>query len=899
MALLTNAFDRLSAGLADRYRIERELGAGGMATVYLAHDLKHDRDVAIKVLHPDLGAALGAERFLSEIKTTAKLQHPHILALLDSGAADGLLYYVMPLVTGETLRARLERERQLPIADALRIAREVASALDYAHRQGVIHRDIKPENILLHDGQAIVADFGIALAVQSAGGQRMTQTGLSLGTPQYMSPEQAMGDRTVDVRSDIYALGAVTYEMLTGDAPFTGSSVQAIVARVLTEKPQAISTVRDTVPVGAEQAVLRALSKLPADRFESAKEFIDALGREGQPTVVRTGATAASARTSRGLLAGTALLAIVGGLGWFAWWRASRGDRAAAALPLRFTVEQPSGATIGDGNAFSLDISSAARRVAFIARDSAGVARVYVRAFNDVRAQRLDGTEGVNVLFFSPDGAWIAFVGDGKLKKILATGGNAIVLADYGDRPSGGAWSSDGQIYVPAERSILVIPENGGVAQSLGTLVETGRYVRSPRVLADGGTLLFTDWGGTAATARIMAYSLPEKSFAPIGVEGSVALAVRDTLLIYSDANGAINSMAYDATRRTAQGEIRQLINTVGSWGGFPRAALAADGSLAYFLGEQTSALTLVGPGDAVESLRGGLDAAEPRVSLDGKRIVMFSNAVSDVRTYDIEARSLTRNAFGPASATVYSRPEWMANGALLLRAESGTERAVLVRQAANDRGVPAVLHRDAQNSLWEGVVSPDGQFLLYRVGTGNESDIRYRPMTGDSASRPFVATPAREQEARFSPNGQWVAYNSNESGEEAEVYVRPFPDGAKSYRISEAGGRQPVWARDGQSLYYVASDGLLLRARLDIVKGARGDAPVAGGPAVVGPRVTARDTVVRGGFDLPLERGHATYDVMPDGRLVLMRPMQGGQSLVVAYGWLGALRAEWAKAAR
>ena len=202
----------LRAALADRYRIERELGAGGMATVYLAHDLRHGRDIAIKVLHPDLGAALGGERFLAEIRTTARLQHPHILPLLDSGDAGGLLYYVMPLATGETLRARLERERQLPIDDAIRIAREVADALGYAHSAGIVHRDIKPENILLQGGHALVADFGIALAVQQAGGQRMTQTGLTLGTPQYMSPEQAMGERTIDARTDIYALGAVTYD---------------------------------------------------------------------------------------------------------------------------------------------------------------------------------------------------------------------------------------------------------------------------------------------------------------------------------------------------------------------------------------------------------------------------------------------------------------------------------------------------------------------------------------------------------------------------------------------------------------------------------------------------------------------------------------------------------------
>src|SRR5688500_12978178 len=273
----SRTIDRLTSAIADRYRITRELGAGGMATVHLAHDMRHERDVAIKVLLPELAAALGAERFLAEIRTTAKLQHPHILPLLDSGAADGFLYYVMPLVTGESLRHRLERERQLPIDDAVRIAREVAAALDYAHRQGVVHRDIKPENILLHDGSALVADFGIALAVQTAAGARMTQTGLSLGTPQYMSPEQAMGERAIDARSDIYALGAVTYEMLTGEPPFTGPTVQAIVSRLVTEEPRRISVQRRAVPEQVEATILRALEKLPADRFATAAEFAAAL----------------------------------------------------------------------------------------------------------------------------------------------------------------------------------------------------------------------------------------------------------------------------------------------------------------------------------------------------------------------------------------------------------------------------------------------------------------------------------------------------------------------------------------------------------------------------------------------------------------------------------------------
>src|SRR5215210_4419776 len=287
---------RLQSALADRYRLDREIGAGGMATVYLAQDFKHDRKVAIKVLRPELAAVIGAERFLSEIKTTANLQHPHILPLFDSGAADSFLFYVMPFIEGESLRERLNREKQLPVADAIRITTEVASALDYAHRHGVVHRDIKPENILLHDGQALVADFGIALAASKAGGNRMTETGMSLGTPHYMSPEQAMGEREITARSDVYALGVMLYEMLTGDPPFTGSTAQAIVARVLTETPRPILPQRHTIPAEVEGAILMALEKLPADRFASAAEFADALkGRGTVPTRIPTATAAAPA----------------------------------------------------------------------------------------------------------------------------------------------------------------------------------------------------------------------------------------------------------------------------------------------------------------------------------------------------------------------------------------------------------------------------------------------------------------------------------------------------------------------------------------------------------------------------------------------------------------------------
>ena len=274
---------RLKTALADRYRLERELGAGGMATVYLATDLKHDRLVAVKVLKPEIASIVGSDRFLQEIRITARLTHPHILPLLDSGTADGFLYYVAPYIEGESLRARLDREKQFPLEDALQVTREVAGALDYAHRNGVIHRDIKPENILLSQGKPIVADFGIARALSLSDAPRLTETGLALGTPYYMSPEQAAGDKELDGRSDIYALGCVLYELIVGEPPHTGPTAQAVLARIMVDPVRSIRAVRDAVPESLERTILRALARAPADRFASAGDFAAALARPTEP----------------------------------------------------------------------------------------------------------------------------------------------------------------------------------------------------------------------------------------------------------------------------------------------------------------------------------------------------------------------------------------------------------------------------------------------------------------------------------------------------------------------------------------------------------------------------------------------------------------------------------------
>src|SRR6266446_2454431 len=278
-------FDRLRAALADRYALERELGRGGMATVYLARDLKHGRPVAIKVLRPEIAAALGPERFLREIDVAARLTHPHILPLHDSGEAGGFLYYDMPYIESESLRDRLEREGQLPVEEALRITREVASALSYAHSHDVVHRDIKPENILLSGGEAVVADFGIARAITAAAGRNLTETGIALGTPGYMSPEQASGGGPIDGRSDVYSLACVLYEMLAGEPPYTGPSAQVVIAKRFTDPVPSVRRLRDTIPPAIDGAVSKALAKAPADRFVSAAQFADALTASAAPSV--------------------------------------------------------------------------------------------------------------------------------------------------------------------------------------------------------------------------------------------------------------------------------------------------------------------------------------------------------------------------------------------------------------------------------------------------------------------------------------------------------------------------------------------------------------------------------------------------------------------------------------
>ncbi|HET7040579.1 MAG TPA: protein kinase, partial [Gemmatimonadales bacterium] len=557
--------DRLTAALADRYHLERELGAGGMATVYLAHDLKHDRKVALKVLKPELAAVLGAERFVVEIKTTAALQHPHILPLFDSGTVEGFLFYVMPYIEGETLRGKLDRERQFGIEEAVRITTEVADALDYAHRHGVIHRDIKPENILLHDGRPMVADFGIALALSAAAGGRMTETGLSLGTPHYMSPEQATAEREITGRSDVYSLASVLYEMLAGDPPHTGSTAQQIIMKIVTDQARPVTDLRRSVPPHVAWAVGKALEKLPADRFATAAEFAAALKDPAATMTLRSAAPPPPPR--RRQLVGAVLVALaVGAIGWMAalWWS---GGRTGTPVVVRYDFDVAStilstSAAIGTNLAVAPD----GRAIAYIQVLTTGVPRIYYRRLEDAVAQPIPGSEGAQTPGFSPDGKWIAYMVGNVIWKIQVTGGTPVQVGPTDATPVGLTWTSTGQIFTGTRRGLVALPAAGGAGVVVASpdTAAGELYFNQPRALPDGKTVLFSiQFIGGLTRSRIAAYSLVTKTVTRLDLVGFDPLAYIDGTLVYALATGAINAVPVDLATGKVKGSPVALGPTV------------------------------------------------------------------------------------------------------------------------------------------------------------------------------------------------------------------------------------------------------------------------------------------------------------------------------------------------
>ena len=586
--------DALNAALADRYWIERELGTGGMATVYLARDLRHDRQVALKVLKPELAAVLGADRFVVEIKTTASLQHPHILPLFDSGIAGGFLFYVMPYIAGETIREKLNRETQFGVEEAVRIAREIADALDYAHRHGVIHRDIKPENVLLHDGRAMVMDFGIALALSAAAGGRMTETGLSLGTPHYMSPEQATAEKDLTPRSDLYSLASVLYEMLSGQPPHLGGSAQQIIMKILTDSPRPVSELRRSVPPNVSAAIAKALEKLPADRFDSAKAFSDALANASFTTAATAGwsAGAPAARGARSRrLAPWALAALFAvALGW-SLRRSPRGDDP-GAVPMRFDLAAPSATYSAPGSGSAVFLTPDGRTLVYRTVGPSGANQLARRPMDDLTPVLIAGTEGVFQHALSPDGKWVAFLADSALKKIPISGGAVSVITSTSQRSI--AWGPNNEIILGAvafeTRGLTRVSAAGGALREVSRpdTANGESNQRWPRVLDDGKTVLYTSWplNGALSKARLGIGDLQSGKSTILDVSGTYPLGFVDGNLIYARPDGPIMAVPIDLRRRRVIGDPVVLIDAadIGS-GGASQATLSTNSTLVYKTG--------------------------------------------------------------------------------------------------------------------------------------------------------------------------------------------------------------------------------------------------------------------------------------------------------------------------
>ncbi|MEJ2206625.1 MAG: protein kinase, partial [Gemmatimonadota bacterium] len=855
-----------------------ELGEGGMATVYLAKDIKHNRKVALKVLKPELAAVVGAERFLAEIETTANLQHPHILALFDSGEADGFLFFVMPFIEGETLADRIARDKQLPVDEALGIATSVANALHVAHEAGVVHRDIKPGNILLSRGEPLVADFGIALAV-GAGGARLTETGLSVGTPFYMSPEQATGDQNIGPAADIYALACVLYEMLVGEPPYLGNTAQAVLGKIIQGLPVSATSARRSVPANVDAAIRKALEKLPADRFTTAGDFARTLSdpafRYGDVEGV-VSAGAARPRVARYAWPAVAILAVIAAvLGWLP-------SAAPGSSPvIRYKIQVPGyaaqvpmwfGALAPDGSA-----------MVFLGLDATGRRTMYLKEARSTRAVPIESASQ-GFAGFSPDGRWLALAGfDGRLLKIDRTGGGSTVLAEV--EPGSVVWTEDGTITVGANGKLVRVSEDGGVLGEIPLSKPTVTVGHLSPLPGDRGFLYVETGFDGGLSEQLWAYDARagESKLLADGVAmawyGEPGYLVMARSGAQASSGPPLFASAFDPESLELQGANVGLTEPVGLEITYTEMWLSPNGTAVYELASDTAiggdrmvwvgrdgTETEVDPEYALEvETNGGM-----RLSPGGTHVAINTSEGSSASNIFVK-----RLPDGPPIKVTFTdeasrRPTWHPDGTTILFVAPGPSGHDALWQVRADGAGSAQLVLERERAIFEGLWSPDGEWLVYRTddeGTPDRGDIMAIRPGVDSVPTPIAATAAEETGPALSPDGRWIAFASNEQGGRKEVFVRPFPnvdDGR--WQISTNGGTEPAWSPDGSEIFFWS--GL---AQLEM---GAAQVETTGGFALQSVETLFRPTVTYRAND-----DSRWYDVHPDGdRFLMVRRAYGAE---------------------
>jgi Tol biopolymer transport system component len=773
---------RLQNALADHYRIEHELGRGGMATVYLAQDLKQGRLVALKVIHPELAATLGPERFLREIKLTANLRHPHILPLFDSGEAAGQLWYTMPYAEGESLRQRLLREKRLPLDETLRVAGDVLAALAYAHKHGTVHRDIKPENILLEGGEAVLADFGIAQAVSAAGSERLTRTGVAVGTLAYMSPEQATGQEAIDGRSDLYSLGCVLYECLTGEPPFTGPNPQSIVAKHLTAPPPLVTSADGEVPPSVVQALAKALAKTPGERFENAAAFAAALGA-GRATRTAAGTRR---RVALAALAALVLLGLTFYAGRIAPGRAKAGGTVASGLNRKLTQ-----LTFGEGVEEWPAWSPDGARLAYVA-EVGGFRQLFLRTIAGGAERRLsrDSRDHIQPAW-SSDGQRLAFVQS-------RTIGGKLEPSDINGwyQENGEIWSLE--LANGRETKLIDDAFNPEYSPDRRQIAFDAQWAGARRIwIADAGGR--NPRQVTSDSSEAVVHTNPRWS--PDGTK----LAFRRVEKIKSDID--VVDLSSQAVTRVTNDNVLDMDPV---W--------APDGRHIYFASSRGGGLNLwrigVGssgqPTGSPEQLTTGAgDDVEPTVAPDGSRVAFAVRGInSDLwRLPVVPTTGRPRGAPEPVVMTtrVESRGAWSPDGrSIAFNSDRLGEMNIWLHGLADssERQLTGGPGGDYQPN-WD----PDGLGIVFFSARDGNPDI-WSVRLSDGRLTQLTTDPATDTNPFYSPDGQQIAFLSDRGGR-AEVWVMGA-DGSSPRRLTSigAGGHFLRWARDGKSIVFRAESG-------------------------------------------------------------------------------------------